>query len=558
MSQPARSATHPAPMPGWVAALLALTVALIATVLLGVGSASAHAYVETYVPDDGAVLAAAPEEIRVTFDADVEAPIAAIRVYDGDSQRVDTDAAHLAPGDPRTVVGYVPGDLADGTYVVTWRARSFDGHTIIGTFQFSIGQAGAAADAAAVADETPAVLAGLGWLARVATAVGTIVSAGAGLLFLMALRRRPRSWRRDQEGVRRLVRRASVVAFSATVVALVILPFEQAGTSGFASAPGRAALDALVSPFGAAAVARLIALLPLALGLRTSSGELLLTLWAFALASLAIDGHAATEAPVWLLLTSDMVHLVAAAAWVGGMAAAVIVVRERRRVEDHVGAADVVGRFSATATIALGAVGVSGAMMAISMVRTPAAAVSTDYGRAMLVKLALVAIVVLVGAVNHWHLVPRIKAGTDARRGLQRLGRSMRVEGALLLAVLGVTGVLVQLPTAVDEAGVDQGASQEVLDAVTSLEGELVVEDGPSGPPLVHLLALGIAGAVAGAHVLRRGSAQDERDVESVQDHGGDDEEVPDLVVPEDFRVGVGALAGDDHHTDRVEHAASK
>ena len=67
---------------------------------------------------------------------------------------------------------------------------------------------------------------------------------------------------------------------------------------------------------------------------------------------------------------------------------------------------------------------------------------STGYGLALLMKVALVAVVIVLGAYNRRHLVPAVSAGAAAgpRR---RLARIVSVELAMLLAVVGVTSVLV-------------------------------------------------------------------------------------------------------------------
>src|SRR5207253_556845 len=85
---------------------------------------------------------------------------------------------------------------------------------------------------------------------------------------------------------------------------------------------------------------------------------------------------------------------------------------------------------------------VSGVVAALSRVATFAALIGTGYGRLLLLKLALVALVVAVGARNWRRIAPAL--GDD--RGTDRLRRGARTEIGLGAVVLAVTAVLVATP----------------------------------------------------------------------------------------------------------------
>ena len=104
----------------------------VTAAVLGAGPALAHAAVEVSTPADRATLLDPPTEVRITFGEAVQAPIAAVKVYDMASERVDRDDAAVVPGDGRTVRASLAPDLPDGPYVVIWRAVGLDGHTVIG------------------------------------------------------------------------------------------------------------------------------------------------------------------------------------------------------------------------------------------------------------------------------------------------------------------------------------------------------------------------------------------------------------------------------------------
>src|SRR4051812_25671484 len=106
--------------------------------LVWASPASAHASLESTSPASGAQLDEAPSEVRLTFSEPVEVSLGGVRVYDANSERVDTGSVHHPGGRGREVVEAV-GDLSDGSYVVTWRVVSDDGHPVHGAFTFQVG-----------------------------------------------------------------------------------------------------------------------------------------------------------------------------------------------------------------------------------------------------------------------------------------------------------------------------------------------------------------------------------------------------------------------------------
>ncbi len=113
-------------------------IALVAAALAGAASpANAHAVLLRTDPSPQATLQEGPPEVRLEFSERVEVAFGAVRVFDVDGQRVRAGSIRLADRD-RTVVLPVP-PLADGTYTVTWRVASADGHPLDGGFVFYVG-----------------------------------------------------------------------------------------------------------------------------------------------------------------------------------------------------------------------------------------------------------------------------------------------------------------------------------------------------------------------------------------------------------------------------------
>jgi putative copper resistance protein D len=169
-----------------------------------------------------------------------------------------------------------------------------------------------------------------------------------------------------------------------------------------------------------------------------------------ALGSFAWTGHAgASEAALgWAHRSSDIAHLVAGAIWIAAlvMFARILLLdfAVPRSSEHAVGA---LARFSAIGAAIVGAIVSTGAfnLVAIVGVAEISAMFRTNYGRLLVLKLALFAAMLGLAAGNRWLLVPRLRLSLAAGEhavALRRLRLAVVTETALAFAVLAVVAVL--------------------------------------------------------------------------------------------------------------------
>jgi copper transport protein len=157
---------------------------------------------------------------------------------------------------------------------------------------------------------------------------------------------------------------------------------------------------------------------------------------AFALA-FAFAGSSTTTGPAALMWFVGFVHVAAAAIWVGGLVAMAATLQFRRQRGLSSRATAMVLGFSIDAGVAAAAVGVSGAIMAWLMVAEPADFIATDWGRLILVKLALTMVAGVIGLVNRIKLVPALEQRHDEPQISAELARTARTEIAVVaIAVL--------------------------------------------------------------------------------------------------------------------------
>ena len=101
-------------------------------------TALAHTELAETVPADRAMIAAAPENLRLKFSEPVR--LTALTV-----QRDGATKRSLGPLPADTAEAFaiaLPTTLENGHYVVTWRALSEDTHVMSGEFMFAVGAEG--------------------------------------------------------------------------------------------------------------------------------------------------------------------------------------------------------------------------------------------------------------------------------------------------------------------------------------------------------------------------------------------------------------------------------
>ena len=110
-----------------------------AIVLLGLAPvmAQAHAQLERAVPPVGSTVRAAPAELELDFSEGVEPRFSSFVVSGAAGEAVHAGAVHTAPGQAGHVLVPV-GQLAPGTYTVTWHVVSVDTHKTQGTYRFTV------------------------------------------------------------------------------------------------------------------------------------------------------------------------------------------------------------------------------------------------------------------------------------------------------------------------------------------------------------------------------------------------------------------------------------
>jgi nitrogen fixation protein FixH len=214
-----------------------------------------------------------------------------------------------------------------------------------------------------------------------------------------------------------------------------------------------------------------------------------------------LAGHAAASSgPLrWPNVADQWVHFASVGVWLGGLAALLVALGQTPAGD----AAAAARRFSTVAGVALGVTALTGVLRAVDEVGQWTALWTTDFGRLVIVKAALLLVLAVLGAFNRYRTIPTV---LTTLRGLRRVGGA---EVAVAAAIFGITGVLTGLapPRLVQQAG--QTASAIAVDGsdfATSVRVHLEVTPGFPGQNrfLARILDYDTRGPITGARVTLR------------------------------------------------------
>ncbi len=516
------------PLLGVCLALLVLALMLLAPLPV-----AAHTSLLQTDPTPNTTLDHSPELITLHFDEPLQPGFSKITLFDA-TQRPVTQSANPAAGtDPSVLTIGVP-KLITGVYSVIWQVLSPDGHVVRGAYVFTVALPGdpPPAPVASVPD-----IAGLSTsnrppflavLLRGLRYAGIAALVGGVAIFLLAILPALKAVPEDERaGLRRtLDQRMQRWLFFALAIALgahlfsLIVQVATVNAITLREALQWSRISDLVKNTTYGAVWRIQGIFLLALGewlvLLPLMGRLQLPRRPVGIVAnptsparptvITAEADTASIAPLWgwivallgglalllvtvfgghaldvkvhpaLAMLADWAHLAAMSLWFGGIILMVGLVPallhgtagavQRRAM------AAMIGRFSQLALISMAVLTVSG-IYAVTVHTTRATIGTTTYGLLVIGKIALVASIALIAALNRFALkrwVTEDAEGRTAARAQTMLLRGMTGEVILGIAVIGLTGLITQLPPANT-----QGSNQLSAIAVPSAPAEVSI-----------------------------------------------------------------------------------
>ena len=157
----------------------------------------------------------------------------------------------------------------------------------------------------------------------------------------------------------------------------------------------------------------------------------------------AFSGHAnAIEGISWLSLSADILHVWAAAGWLGSLAFLLFLERRWRRYNAHSESLlpSLISKFSASSMVWVGILVTSGVLSSSLHLSTAYDLLTTVYGRILLIKIVLAIAVMGLGALN-WTTVI---SGSQWTVSLEKLKERSLKEIGFAQLVLLATAILIQ------------------------------------------------------------------------------------------------------------------
>jgi copper transport protein len=482
-------------------------IAVVVAALVAVPIAAGHAMLVSTTPGNDVVLERSPRSVVLRFNEPVESAFGSIRAYDSQARRVDD--GRIARPDERTVTVGVDRRLARGTYTVTWRVVSADSHPVSGAFVFHVKEPGAnpAGIAAQVLESgTPRGVTVLFTVVRFLVFALLLLVVGGAVALAYPLRTAAAA------GVRRRLRTAlGIWAAMLAVAALAAIVLQGAAAGGFGlgeAARWESVQTVLETRFGKVALAQ-AALGLSAASLAFAARRVTLLVPAAALVPTpSLSGHASVTGD--FALVSDVVHVAAAAVWTGGLAFVVLALLAAGEQRWPL-AAQAVPRFSKLAVVSVAALIVSGSVNGYEQVGAWRGLWDTTYGLILLAKIALVLPLLALGAYNNRYAVPRLAREIASPAERRRFLRAAGAELALVLAIVGVTAVLVTEPPA--RASVAPHGPYATSVALGAVEANVVVDPAQAGPNAIHLYLTDRSGRPVEVDELRLSASLPSKDV---------------------------------------------
>lgn len=437
-----------------------------------------HAALISTTPAAGAVLDTAPAMITLHFSEPVGVTV--LRLFDPSGHATvlkpsrDTDSQ---------VQIRIPKNAAHGSYLLSWRIVSADGHPVGGTLDYAVG-APSTLNAAA-ADPDGAVRDGLIWLTRWLGYLCLFAACGAAL-FRTINPADHQPWARPFIGFGLVLLPVELVLQGLDLLGapwsgvIQRATWSQALASSYALTLGLIALTLLcaAAALGARRTGRI----------RFWAGISLL----LAGAALAASGHASTAPVPWIPRPVVALHVMMAIAWIGSLIplaralkghavpppAGLPAVRDLHETRARGPALGALSGFS----LGIVPIVILLVLAGLTLVWLQLDQISdfwrTAYGRVLMAKLALVALLFCLAAWNRWHLTGPVRAGSSRAR--DQLRRAISLEVVLAVLILAVVSLwrFTPPPRNLDQA---QAAAQSILPPTTLADDRVkaTIQTGP-------------------------------------------------------------------------------
>lgn len=489
----------------WIALIVALLVVTFDT-----PGVSAHAVLVRSEPADSAALVEPPKTIRLWFNEPLSAEFSSAEILDIHSQPVEIISIHIDAADPNLMVLALP-ELAPGLYSIRWKVLSeADGHFTQGPLVFGVGETAdfssiAPIETTSIAPFPEVVLRWMNFALLLSLAGGIAMTYLVLTPATAGLNRNELSMIVQQAAQRRTLLLSIFSGLAALIVGFGLLSWQV--VTLLKTLPDTASLHGVAwqvlgfTRWGALWIVRqvlLILLITLIFQLfrnakfqSSAKTKIFLPLSTIAivcvtLATQSLSSHAAAITPnVALAVVVDVLHLMAASLWIGGLVALAVGLLPLIQ-QGHAKFIDLIKAgwrpFSRVAVLSVVILFATGLYSTGQQVASVDALITTLYGQTLLSKIGLMMVVGIIGLLNSVLLHPALARPLARILGrppgwtplsIQQFPKLVLLEAAVGVLILLATGLLTASPTA---NGPEFAVSaDEIPSSLTQTVGDMVV-----------------------------------------------------------------------------------
>jgi copper transport protein len=380
---------------------------------------SAHAYIVNSNPAIGQTLKQSPSEVQILFSESIEPTFAYLKVTNESGIYVNDGVARIDPENQSILVVRLKSALPDGTYSATYRVISGDGHPVSGTIPFAISADGGGKAAIKSLSERGGNLPSLDQIV-----IRWLLYSGI-MLFTGLLSSRLWIFPSDaREAVMKLLisRWLLVIAFLLTAIGVLLsLPLQVriATASNWWSLWKLEWFEEVIrtSWFGTLWLVQSLLLVPLLAltllllyrknGNDKGKAQNSISIWLVAVVVMGIstlksgEGHPRSSYMHWLASTADLIHLISASVWIGGLLVLACVLPKAATLDSGRSLYFVVTqRFTYTGSFCAGFLLLSGIYGSLLYVPDWGLLLSTLYGIILLLKVLLVLVMLGLALIS--------------------------------------------------------------------------------------------------------------------------------------------------------------
>ncbi|WP_284036310.1 copper resistance protein CopC [Neobacillus sp. 114] len=409
-------------------------------------AAFAHAVLEKAVPAQDIHLQSSPKEITLTFNERLENEFFTLKVFDENGEEIGRTKAKLSV-DQKELDLKLP-KLADGNYTVSYQVVSADGHPVKGSYIFSVGE-GFAGKSKTVPIQQGDELSPLTSVGRIFYYLALLLAAG--WIWWGAMARKQlvllHELKQSHESIARLL-----------LMVFIIANFEFGAmlAGGYLDQWSLSNLIAMIIDTTAGLswmITTILLLLGFVILFRNPWVD---SVWVvLILGAKSVNGHAFAFEPRLLTVSLDLLHLLAAAIWAGGLLYILLYIK---KFQEHV--QKFIKLFSAAALISMVVLIGTGLISTFIYLPKIQYLLETRWGTLLIVKTNLVLVVIAVAAALRLYLKKQDEGN---------IRRLVKLDFILMLSIVCIVGALTYLSPIPENKPLHWHEKVEGMDFTTSI-----------------------------------------------------------------------------------------